>query len=282
MPDGKTKADLAAEKAHADAAAQPEAGWLDAHPEKPAPVVKTPAPASKPIVKAQEPVEASTAPKPEKAEAAADPAKLPPVRKPKPVASKPARRAAIKAKPVSAKLRPAASKPVGSVPAKKIAAARIKTAPAATRVSQSKESIMATINTDPKAAFADVQDKAKAAYAKGTEVFGELTEFTKGNVEAVVASSKILGSGLQELGTAYVADGKAAIETLTAEVKELAAVKSPVDFFKLQGEIMRRNFDASLAFASKNSEALLKLTNEAVAPISGRVSLAVEKVRKAA
>ena len=69
---------------------------------------------------------------------------------------------------------------------------------------------------------------------------------------------------------------------ISADVKELAAVKSPADFFKLQGEILRRNFDAVVASGSKTSEAMVKLTNESFAPISNRVSIAIEKVKKAA
>jgi phasin family protein len=69
---------------------------------------------------------------------------------------------------------------------------------------------------------------------------------------------------------------------MTADVKEMAAVKSPADFFKFQSEMLRRSFDAAVATGSKNTEAMFKLTNDAFAPISNRVSMAVEKVSKAA
>ena len=84
------------------------------------------------------------------------------------------------------------------------------------------------------------------------------------------------------MGKAYVADAKGMVETVTADVKEVAAVKTPADFIKLQGEIMRRNFDAAVAATSKSSEAMVKLAGDAFAPISTRVSLAVEKVKQAA
>jgi phasin family protein len=131
-------------------------------------------------------------------------------------------------------------------------------------------------------AVADAQDRAKAAIEKGNEVASEYGEFAKGNVEALVASTKILAAGLQDMGKGYVTEGKTVLETVTADVKELAAVKSPADFFKLQGEILRRNFDAAVTAGSKNSEKVVKLANEAFAPIQDRVSLAIEKVKKAA
>jgi phasin family protein len=128
----------------------------------------------------------------------------------------------------------------------------------------------------------EAQDRAKLAFEKSQALFGEAGEFTKGNVEALVESGKILAAGLQDMGKDYVAEGKTALETVQADIKELAAVKSPADFFKLQGEILRRNFDAAVATGSKRSEAALKLAGDAFAPLSTRVSLAVEKVKQAA
>lgn len=130
--------------------------------------------------------------------------------------------------------------------------------------------------------FADFQEKAKAAFEKSTGMIGDYSEFAKGNMEAMVESSRILASGLQELTTSMVSDSRAGFESLTAEVKELAAAKSPTDFLKLQNDIAKKHFDEAVAHASKGSEALMKLASEAVQPISTRVSLAVEKVKAAA
>jgi phasin family protein len=128
----------------------------------------------------------------------------------------------------------------------------------------------------------DMTSSVKDTFAKTGAAVSEYGEFAKGNVEAFVESGKILAAGLQELGSTFVADSKAAFETMTGEVKELSAVKSPTEFFKLQTELLRRNLDSAVAYGSKTSEAMLKLTNDVIAPLSGRVSLAVEKVRKAA
>ena len=131
-------------------------------------------------------------------------------------------------------------------------------------------------------AFTDLQEKAKAAFEKGSSSFGDYNDFAKANVEAFVESGKILASGLQELTTALVSDSRAGFETLTAEVKELAAAKSPTDFLKLQNDLAKKHFDEAVSSASKASEALMKLANEAAQPISNRVSIAVEKAKSAA
>lgn len=253
--------------------------------------------AAAPAVEAPKPVvEAAAAPK-----AAAKPAKAVSV-KPAPV------KAAKIAKPIAAEPVKAAKAPVAAkvAPAKDVAAPvkapavkaekpaaktdKIVTAKKIPTVSLLKDKIMATKNAakgknfadNLKGRFADAQEKAKATFEKGSAAFGEYTEFTKGNFSAVVESGKIVAAGLQGIRTSTVADGRSALETLTADVKQLAALKKPADFVKLQRELTQRNFKQAVAFGSKNKDALTKLANEAIAPISGRVNLVVEKFKKAA
>lgn len=201
-------------------------------------------------------------------------------------------------KKVAAAKKPAAKKtvaPAKKVAVKKTVAPKTVAKPAAKKVAKaaplkSKDTtIMAKtqqaaedFTAKVKDAVADLQDRAKTAMEKSTAVFADAGEFTKGNVEALVESGKVLAAGLQDLGKVYVEDAKTGFETMTADVKELAAVKSPADFFKLQGEILRRNFDTAMATGSKRSEALVKLANEAFAPVQNRVSIAIEKVKQAA
>ncbi len=234
--------------------------------------------------------------------AAAEAVKPAPTAAPAPIAAKvvaapkaaPAKKAAPAAKKVAV-VKKAAPKKIAAkkiIKAKAPAKAAAKKTTSVTKlpsIMQMKDKFMATTKTQTedfaariKDSVADAQERAKVAYEKSTVVFGDVTEFSKGNVEALVESTKILAAGLQDMGKTYVAEGKTAIETLTADVKELASVKSPTDFFKLQSEILRRNFDAAVAAGSKNSETLVKLAGDAFAPLSTRASLAIEKVKQAA
>lgn len=201
------------------------------------------------------------------------------------------------AKATSAK---AKSKPVSKKPAKtkrrtisrprRAPAPKAKPAGAATPVptiAELKDKIMATAKTtDFSKPFTDAvsefQSKAKAAYDKGAELAAEASDFAKGNAEALVESGKVYAAGVQGFGKSYVEEAKSAYETLTGDLKELAAVKSPAELFQLQAKLARRNFDTLVAYSSKNTDAALKLANETFAPISGRISLAAEKISKAA
>lgn len=147
-----------------------------------------------------------------------------------------------------------------------------------------KEKIMATAKNSPDLSniVTDLKDKAKTAYEKTTAAAGDAGEFAKGNIEAMVESGKIFASGIQSMGRDYVEESKSGFETITADMKKIAAVKSPTEFFQLQGELIRRNIDTAIAFSSKSSEKMVKLSNDTIAPISSRVSVAVDKVSKTA
>ena len=127
-------------------------------------------------------------------------------------------------------------------------------------------------------AVSDVQAKLQTAYEKSTSMVTEMTELAKGNVEAMVESSKLFAAGVQDLGKSYADDAKSAYEIATADLKEMAAVKSPTELFQLQGKILRRNFETLIASTSKSTDAAMKLANEAMAPLSGRVNIATEKL----
>ena len=255
MSDSSDASAKSAEKAYAEAAAEVKPAKAEAEAVEPAPAPAAPVVTNK----------------------AAEPKKPVPTSRKKPV------------------LKPAVKKIAFAKAAKRAArVAKAAAAPAVVKVTEPKltitelkEKIMATAKTTDFSkpivdAFGEYQTKAKAAYDKGTEVATEVTEFAKGNVEALVESSKIFAAGAQTLGKSYVEEAKSAYETMTADVKEIAAVKSPTELFQLQGKIARRNFDALVATSSKNTEAFLKLANDAFAPLTGRVEVATEKLAKVA
>ncbi|MGY6551236.1 MAG: phasin family protein [Erythrobacter sp.] len=258
---------VAAEKAYAEAASKVVA----------APKGSGKAPEANPKPEAAAPVKAE----PVKA-APAKPAakKAAPAKKPTPAKKVAAKPAATK----TAAKKPAVKKPAAKKPAAK--AAKTASAPVTT-ITKLKDTIMATakktdLTTAAKEMAADVQTRVKDAYAKTTELASDVTDFQKGNVEAVVESGKIFFAGAQEIVKDDVDTTKTVFEVVTADAKKMMEVKSPTDLMQMQGEIVRRNFDAIVSFGSKRTEAWLKLYNEAFAPISNRVSIAAEKITKAA
>jgi len=128
-------------------------------------------------------------------------------------------------------------------------------------------------------AFSDVNDKARTALDKSSRAFSELGELTRGNLEAVVESSKIAARGFEALGQNAAEFGRNSFEKTNATLKSFASVKSPAEFFQLQNELLSSALDSFMSETSKNSETLLKLANEINQPISNRVSVVTEKLK---
>ena len=201
---------------------------------------------------------------------------------PRTAAAKPARVPVPSAPAVTSEPAPA---PVSSVPPTPTAAI----APA-TAVMQKDTSIMdATINTaadtaqaEAKTAFTDVNDRAKSAMEKGSKMIADLNEFSKGNLEAVVESSKIAAKGAEDIAR-YTSDYvRTTVEKANATASQFASIKSPTEFFKLQSELTKQAMDSMMSETAKFTEGYVKLLGEIAQPISNRVAVAVEKVKVAA
>jgi phasin family protein len=125
--------------------------------------------------------------------------------------------------------------------------------------------------------FGDVSVKGQDAVKKSQAFAEQLTEAAKANIEAVVESSKIATAGARDLGTEIVATTKSGVEHAQNAIKSLTQVKSPTEFFQLQSDLMRASFDRMVADGSKLTEQMVKLTGEAVQPLSNRASVNAEK-----
>lgn len=199
-----------------------------------------------------------------------------------------------KAEPVKAvqPVKPTVASVVESVspPAVHKAVPAEKPAPAALPPETKGVRVMATtVPSQPKAAaekvnmmISDFNDRAKAAFEKSAKAGEELTEFTKGNMEALAASAKTAAKGAESLGQELADYGKKSFETASATMKSLATVKSPTEMFQIQSDFAKSSFDSAIAEASKLSEAWLKLAGEVIQPLSSRYAIAAEKIKSTA
>ena len=128
----------------------------------------------------------------------------------------------------------------------------------------------------------EAKAQAESAVEKGIKAFAEASDFTKGNVEALVASGRAAAKGIEVLSQDAADFGRKSLESATSAFRGLATAKSPTELFRLQSDYARSAFDASIAQASQTSEALIKIMGEVFEPLSSRATTAVDKVRTAA
>ena len=120
---------------------------------------------------------------------------------------------------------------------------------------------------------ADVKDKME----KAMKTVEEVVSFGQGNLEAAMKSGQILAAGMQDLGKGMAASAQAQLDQTMATWKAMAGVKSLKDAFDLQSSLTRSAMEAFMAESGKMTDASLKLTEQAMAPLAARVSVAVEK-----
>ena len=192
------------------------------------------------------------------------------------------RKTARKAAPARAKAPATKSAPKRSVAA--VAAAARAAARTTTNINQGTR----TMKNEAKqaadrfqAVFGDVNERAKSAIERNTRIAEELTELTKGNVEALVASTKLAAKGVETIGQEVAEFNRKSFEDASAALKGFAEVKSPTDFFRLQAEFARSQFDTVVAESSKLSETMIKFAGQVAEPITNRYSAAAERVRSA-
>ena len=110
----------------------------------------------------------------------------------------------------------------------------------------------------------------------------ELVAFNRGNLEALMKSSQIWTTGVQDLSKHIAAAAQASLDESISAFKALSSVKSLKDAYELQSSFARAALEKSLAESGKLTDASFKLTEQAMAPITARVTVAAQKFTKTA
>jgi phasin family protein len=154
--------------------------------------------------------------------------------------------------------------------------------PVASKVAEASVSNMKNGAAKMTAGFEATQAKVKEGMEKAAKTAEELVAFNQGNIEAFVKSSQIWATGVQDLSKQIAAAAQTSLDESIAAFKALTSVKSLKDAFELQSSFARAALEKSMAESGKLTDASFKLTEQALAPIAARVTVAVEKFAKTA
>ncbi len=132
------------------------------------------------------------------------------------------------------------------------------------------------------AGFEQTQAKVKEGVEKAMKTAEEMMAFGQGNVEAFMKSGQIWAAGVQDLSKQIAATAQASFDETMATFKAFTSVKSVKDAIDLQSSLARSTLEKTLAESGRLTDASFKLTEQAMAPITARVTLAVEKFAKPA
>jgi phasin family protein len=109
--------------------------------------------------------------------------------------------------------------------------------------------------------------------------FEEVTQFGQDNVEAMVASSKVMAKAAEEMNAEVIAFSKKSYEDSMAAAKEIASARSVSEFFERQTAFAKTSFETFVAEATKLNEMYSQAAKEAFAPLNARFTAAAEIVK---
>ena len=136
----------------------------------------------------------------------------------------------------------------------------------------------------------DVEKAAKgleASHVKLTEILEktvknsvEILAFNQGTLEAVIKSTRIYSTGFQDISKQLTASGKATVDESVAFTRSLVGVKSGKEAFELQTGFIKASIENAVSERKKIIDAMVKLVEQAFAPLNTRFRLALETFGK--
>ena len=126
------------------------------------------------------------------------------------------------------------------------------------------------------------QTQFKQGITKTMKTAEEVVAFGQGNMEALMKSGQIWSTGLQDMSKQIASSMQSSYEEAMSAFKAMTSVKSLKEAVDLQVGLARSAVEKSVTESSKYTDASFKLAEQAMAPISSRVTLAVEKFSKPA
>lgn len=119
----------------------------------------------------------------------------------------------------------------------------------------------------------------KTLVERSQRIAQEAAELARGNVEAMVASSRIAAQNATTIGQEAAEAGRKSFEEASEAIKSFADAKTPSELLRLQGEFARSYMETMIAEGTRLSETVVKLTGEAMQPVQNRFAVAAEKVK---
>ncbi len=117
-----------------------------------------------------------------------------------------------------------------------------------------------------------VTTRSRAAMEQSANALDAITDLTRGNIEALIASSRIASAGIQDITRGLVDFTRAQVEQTTGAARDLAQAKTPAEAMEMQRAFAKVQFSTALSEAARLTQAMIATMNEARAPLQARAS----------
>ncbi len=104
----------------------------------------------------------------------------------------------------------------------------------------------------------------------------DFVAFGQGNVEAFVKSGQVLAAGMQDIAKQMTATAQASMEEAMATFHAMSGIRTFQQAVEMQATLARTTVEKAMSQTGHAAQTSIKLAEQAIAPIAGRMTLAVE------
>ena len=110
--------------------------------------------------------------------------------------------------------------------------------------------------------------------------YEQLADLGRENFAAVLRANAALSQGLEDIGKEVILYARRSFEQAAETATALLGAKTIEDVFQLNSEFAKSNLERLIERSAKLSEMGVKLANEALAPLGGRVEATIHTLSK--
>mgnify|MGYP000064838724 CR=1 FL=1 len=131
-------------------------------------------------------------------------------------------------------------------------------------------------------AFTDAGQTAfKEGFERSAAAFGEMSEYSKGNLDAVIASFTAATQGAEKINSSVSAYAKKSMEDGMEAAKSMASVKSIQEAIEMQADFYKSALDSYMAEMAKTADMAAAAMKDAWKPINDRAVVAMDQLQAA-
>lgn len=126
------------------------------------------------------------------------------------------------------------------------------------------------------------KEQLESVTGDALKTYGDLAAMGKANVESTLKATAVLSKGVEEIGQAWAALAKRLVDVQMSSLQTLLGARNIKDVVEVHADLTKTHLQTAMSEGAKISELTLKVANEAIQPLSARVTDTVKATAKAA
>lgn len=140
-------------------------------------------------------------------------------------------------------------------------------------VKASQDMLVQNVGTATDAARNQIEQASNVLLANASDS----TNFTKSQVDAVVAASTNMVEGVESLNREFVDFSKAQLDQHVEATRKVFEVNSVNELYDLQTRVVRESMDGMLSQSAKMAEMAFKMANDVLQPLQTQAANAMDR-----